>query len=59
MATYRDSHRSTVDTDGGAFYKAATVLLGLAVGVVGMVALLLWADTRQDRETAGATATAA
>ena len=59
MATYRDSHRPTVDTEAGAFYKAATLLLGLAVGVVGMVALLLWADTRQDRDTAGATATAA
>ena len=59
MATYRDSHRPTVDTEAGAFYKAATLLLGLAVGVVGMVALLLWADARQDRDTAGATAAAA
>ena len=57
MSTYRDSHRPTVDTEAGAFYKAATLLLGLAV--VGMVALLLWADARQDRDTAGATAAAA
>ncbi len=59
MATYHDSHRPTVDTEAGAFYKAATLLLGLAVGVVGMVALLLWADSRQHRDTAGATAAAA
>ncbi len=59
MATYRDSHRPTVDTEAGAFYKAATLLLGLAVGVVGMVAFLLWADARQDRDTAGGTAAAA
>jgi nitrite reductase (NO-forming) len=59
MATYRDSRHPTVDTEAGAFYKAATLLLGLAVGVVGMVALLLWADARRDRDTAATVAAAA
>jgi nitrite reductase (NO-forming) len=38
--------------DSSAFYKAAALLLGLLVGVLGMAAFLLWADARDDSATA-------
>ena len=41
--------------DSSAFYKAAVVLLGLLVGFLGIAALLLWADSRDN----GAAATPA
>ncbi len=38
--------RPPVETDSGAFLKAAIVLLGLAVSVLGIFALLMWIDAR-------------
>ena len=42
-------HRDT-ETTSGAFFKAAAVLLGFAVGVFGFVALMMWADARDARD---------
>lgn len=39
-----------VETDSGAFYKVAALLLGIAVGVVGFFALMMWADARESRD---------
>ena len=50
--TYTD-HRQ-VETDSGAFFKAAAVLLGIAVGIVGFFALMMWADARDSRTDASA-----
>jgi nitrite reductase (NO-forming) len=41
-----------IQTDSGAFAKAAAVLLGLLVAVVGFFALLMWADAHQARDEA-------
>jgi nitrite reductase (NO-forming) len=46
-------HRD-VETDSGAFFKVATVLLGFAVGVFGFIALMLWSDARNARDEASA-----
>jgi nitrite reductase (NO-forming) len=35
------------DTDSGAFFKAAVVLLGILVAVLGLFSLLMWADARE------------
>ena len=35
------------ETDSGAFFKVAAVLLGILVAVLGMFALLMWADARK------------
>jgi nitrite reductase (NO-forming) len=48
-ATHRH-HRSS-ETSSGAFWMVATVLLGLAVAIVGFFALLMWADARDSRES--------
>jgi nitrite reductase (NO-forming) len=45
---YVDQHH--VESVSGAFFKVATILLGFAVGVVGFVALMLWADARNARD---------
>jgi nitrite reductase (NO-forming) len=47
------------ETDSGAFFKIATILLGLAVGVVGVLAVMMWADNRSSGgETSGSTVSA-
>ena len=46
------SHGPAFETDSGAFFKVATILLGLAVAVVGF-ALLMWADAHESREGNG------
>jgi nitrite reductase (NO-forming) len=46
-------HRAPIDSDSGAFFKVATMLLGLAVAVVGFFALMMWADTRESRQGDG------
>ena len=46
------------ETNSGAFWMAATVLLGLMVAVVGFFALFMWADARESREAAPATGAA-
>ena len=51
-------HRST-ETNSNAFFKVAAMLLGLAVGVVGFFALMMWADARDARDSASATDSAA
>jgi nitrite reductase (NO-forming) len=38
-------------TSSGAFFMAATVLLGLAVGVLAVFALMMWSDARNARTT--------
>jgi nitrite reductase (NO-forming) len=58
MASYPASSRPPVETDSGAFYGVAALLLGLAVAVVGVFALMMWADARNARDSAAA-ATAA
>ena len=52
MATYPSSHRPPVETESGAFYKVAALLLGLTAGVVGIFAVLMWADARDDASAA-------
>jgi nitrite reductase (NO-forming) len=41
-------HTRSVQSDSGAFFKVAALLLGLAVGAVGFFALMMWADARDD-----------
>ena len=36
------------ETDSGAFFKVASALLGILVSVLGMFALLMWADARKN-----------
>ena len=48
------SYRHTVETDSGAFFKVAAILLGFLVGIVGFVAVMLWADARGARDDAQA-----
>jgi nitrite reductase (NO-forming) len=38
--------RRVVETDSGAFFKVASILLGFAVAVIGFFALMMWADSR-------------
>ena len=45
-------YRRPVETDSGAFFKLAAILLGFAVGAVGIFALLMWSDAREARATA-------
>ncbi len=59
MSTYPSSHRPPVETESSAFFKVATLLLGLTVGVVGIFTLLLWADARERRDVASAAPAAA
>ena len=58
MATH-SSHRPPVESDSGAFFKVAAILLGLAVSAVMIFALLLWADARDEAEAAPASTTVA
>jgi nitrite reductase (NO-forming) len=47
------------ESDGAALAKAAALLLGLLVGVLGIVTVLLWLDTRDGSDAAAAEAPAA
>ena len=60
MATYQSSSRPP-ESESGAFFKVAALLLGLAVGAVMIFALMLWADARRnsDESAASEPATAA
>jgi nitrite reductase (NO-forming) len=57
------SHPAYVDhreeSDSGALFKAAAVLLGIAVGIVGFFALMMWSDARNARDDANAASAAA
>ena len=55
-STYRRPRAS--ETNSGAFWMAATLLLGLMVAVVGFFALLMWTDSRESRDAAPATGAA-
>ena len=54
MASYSSSNPRRGSESSGAFWMAATMLLGLAVGVIGFFALLMWADARDARDAAPA-----
>ena len=56
MASYPASSRPPVETESGAFFKVAAMLLGLAVAAVGFFALMMWADAREARDTTPAPA---
>ena len=45
-----------VETDSGVFFKVATMLLGLGVGVLAVFAVLMWTDARDNRDQAAAAA---
>jgi nitrite reductase (NO-forming) len=49
MASHPTTHPRPVETESGAFFKVAAMLLGLAVAVVGLFALMMWADSRESR----------
>jgi len=42
------------DTESGAFYKVAALLLGLTVSVISFFALMMWADARDARDSSAA-----
>ena len=47
MASHTHSHYpDPVETESGAFFKVAALLLGFGVAVVAFFALMLWADAR-------------
>ena len=50
--TYVDHHH--IESDSSVFFKVATLLLGIAVGIVGFFALMMWADARDSRTDASA-----
>jgi nitrite reductase (NO-forming) len=52
------TYRRRAETESGAFFKVAALLLGLAVAVVGLFALFMWADARDARESTPAAAEA-
>ena len=54
MASHPASVYHAPESDSGAFFKAATILLGFAVAVVGFAALMLWTDARDARDDASA-----
>ena len=57
MASHPASvHHRPAETDSGAFFKIAAMLLGLLVAVVGIFALMMWADAREARDAANTTA---
>ena len=46
MASYSQYNRP-VETESGAFFKVAALLLGLGIAVVGFFSLLMWVDARE------------
>ena len=61
MASYPVSHSRPrpSETPAGAFWMVATLLLGFLVAIVGVFALLLWADARDSNGAPAAPAVAA
>ena len=55
MATYRASSRPPAESESGAFFKVAAMLLGFAVAAVGIFALMMWADARESRDATAPT----
>jgi nitrite reductase (NO-forming) len=60
MATHAPNyqHHRRRETDSGAFFKVAAVLLGILVAVLGMLALLMWADARESDDATEVAVTA-
>jgi nitrite reductase (NO-forming) len=54
MASHPYSQHQPVETESGAFFKVAALLLGFAVAVVGFFALLMWADAHGKSPTESA-----
>jgi nitrite reductase (NO-forming) len=50
------TYHPPAESETGAFFKVAALLLGFAVAAVGFFALLMWADAREARDDASATA---
>ena len=48
------SSQPVIETDSGAFFKVAAILLGLAVATVAFFALMLWTDARDEHEAVAA-----
>ena len=44
-------YHQPVEPDSSAFFKVATMLLGILVAVVGFFALMMWADARDARHS--------
>jgi nitrite reductase (NO-forming) len=59
MSSYPATTRYPRETDSGAFFKVAAVLLGLMLAVVSFFALMMWADARDKGEATPASGTAA
>ena len=59
MATYPTSSRPPAESESGAFFKVAAMLLGLAVAAVMFFALMMWADARESRDATDSTPAAA
>jgi hypothetical protein len=55
--TYVDHHH--VESDSSVFFKVAALFLGIAVGIVGFFALMMWADAKDARNDANAPSAAA
>ncbi|CAN5278107.1 hypothetical protein BH18ACT12_BH18ACT12_05460 [soil metagenome] len=54
MASHPASaYQHAPETESGAFFKIAAMLLGLAVAAVGFFALMMWADARDARDSTG------
>jgi nitrite reductase (NO-forming) len=58
VATHRASSRPPVETESGAFFKVAAMLLGFGVAAVALFALMMWADARDARDDAAQPAAA-
>jgi nitrite reductase (NO-forming) len=52
MASHYGTAYAPPETDSGAFFKVAAMLLGFLVAVVALFALLLWSDARHARDEA-------
>jgi nitrite reductase (NO-forming) len=51
-------HYPQRESDSGAFFKVAAMLLGILVAVLGLFALLMWADARESDDATNVAATA-
>jgi nitrite reductase (NO-forming) len=54
MATHPTYLDHQPESDSGAFFKVAALLLGIAVGIVGFFALMMWADAHDARSDSNA-----
>jgi nitrite reductase (NO-forming) len=52
MSSYPAPTRRDAESGSGAFWMAATMLLGLVAGVIAVFALLMWSDARESRDDA-------